>query len=80
MGRDGELFEGLETAQVLDVLRHLGVAVATIGKFTYMSQGDTHLVMELEDRTKRKTLQALSRTFQGVHMHFFFHPEMLPKD
>ena len=79
MGRDTEEFEGLPKELVLDVLRRLGVSVSTIGEFTYMSQGDVNLVLALEDKLKRKTLRAISRTFEGVHFLYFFHPEMITK-
>ena len=80
MGRDPEIFEGLDKERVLDVLRRLNVAVSTIGKFTYLSQGETSIVLELEDRLKRKALQGLCRTFDGVYIHYFFHPEMIPSE
>jgi hypothetical protein len=79
MGRDTDSFEGVPKKQVLEVLRRLDVSVATIGKFTYLSRGDINIALELEDRVNRRMLRALSRTFEGVHIHYFFHTEMLPK-
>jgi len=78
MGRETEAFEGLSKEQVLDVLRRKGVAIATIGKFTYLSRDDINIVLELEDRIKRRTLHALSRQFPDVFIQYFFHPEMIP--
>ncbi|MFY9824302.1 MAG: hypothetical protein WAM82_23200 [Thermoanaerobaculia bacterium] len=75
-----EHFTGLPKDQVQEVLRRLGVAVSEIGEFTYLSQGDTHRVLELEGPIKRPTLKYFVQTFAGVSMQYFFHPEMLPKE